>query len=45
MMPVKFAEPFVKMKNCRIILLENCGNRPHFELPELFNKIVSDFLS
>lgn len=45
MIPVKFAEPFVKMeKNCRIILIENCGHRPHFERPELFNKIVSDFL-
>jgi 2-hydroxy-6-oxonona-2,4-dienedioate hydrolase len=45
MIPVKFAETFVKMKNCRIILLENCGHRPHFERPELFNKIVSDFLA
>jgi pimeloyl-ACP methyl ester carboxylesterase len=45
MIPVKFVEPFVKMKKCRIILFENCGHRPHFERPELFNKIVSDFLS
>lgn len=44
MIPVKFVEPFVKMKNCRIVMLENCGHRPHFERPELFNKIVSDFL-
>jgi 2-hydroxy-6-oxonona-2,4-dienedioate hydrolase len=45
MIPVKFAEPFVKMKSCRIIMLEECGHRPHFERPELFNKIVADFLS
>jgi pimeloyl-ACP methyl ester carboxylesterase len=45
MIPVKFAEPFVGMKNCRVILLENCGHRPHFERPELFNKILSDFLT
>lgn len=45
MIPVKFAEPFVKMKNCQIILIENCGHRPHAERPELFNKIVVDFLA
>lgn len=45
MIPVKFVEPFVKMKHCRIVMLENCGHRPHFERPELFNKIVSDFLA
>jgi pimeloyl-ACP methyl ester carboxylesterase len=45
MIPVTFVEPFVKMKNCRVILLEHCGHRPHFERPELFNRIVSDFLS
>ena len=45
MIPVKFAEPFVKMKNCRIVMLENCGHRPHFERPGLFNRIVSDFLA
>jgi 2-hydroxy-6-oxonona-2,4-dienedioate hydrolase len=45
MIPVKFVEPFVKMKNCRIVMLENCGHRPHFERPELFNRIVADFLS
>ena len=45
MIPVKFADPFIGMKNCRIILLENCGHRPHFERPELFNVIVSDFLT
>jgi pimeloyl-ACP methyl ester carboxylesterase len=45
MIPVKFVEPFVKMKNCRIVMLENCGHRPHFERPALFNRIVSDFLA
>ncbi len=45
MIPVKFAEPFVKMKNCRIILIENCGHRPHAERPELFNKTIVDFLA
>jgi pimeloyl-ACP methyl ester carboxylesterase len=44
MIPVKFVEPFVNMKNCRIVMLENCGHRPHFERPELFNRIVADFL-
>jgi 2-hydroxy-6-oxonona-2,4-dienedioate hydrolase len=45
MIPVKFAEPFIKIKNCRIILIENCGHRPHAERPELFNKTVVDFLA
>lgn len=45
MIPVKFIQPFMKMKNCRIILLENCGHRPHAERPELFNRIVNDFAS
>ncbi len=43
MIPVKFIEPFVKMKNCRIILLEGCGHRPHAERPQLFNKLIADF--
>lgn len=45
MIPVRFIEPFVKMKNCRVILLENCGHRPHAERPHLFNRIVTDFLT
>jgi len=45
MIPVKFVEPFVKMKNCRIVMLENCGHRPHFARPELFNRIVAEFLA
>jgi pimeloyl-ACP methyl ester carboxylesterase len=44
MIPVKFAEPFVKMRNCRVVLLESCGHRPHAERPDLFNRIVADFL-
>jgi 2-hydroxy-6-oxonona-2,4-dienedioate hydrolase len=45
MIPVRFVEPFVKMKNCRVVLLENCGHRPHAEKPQLFNRLVSGFLS
>lgn len=45
MIPVKFVEPFVKLKNCRIIMLENCGHRPHVDRPEFFNRTVADFLS
>jgi len=45
MIPVQFAEPFIKIKNCRIILVENCGHRLHAERPELFNKMVIDFLA
>ncbi|MGH9429122.1 MAG: alpha/beta fold hydrolase, partial [Terriglobia bacterium] len=44
MIPIKFIEPFVKMKNCRIIMLEGCGHRPHVEKPDLFHRIVADFM-
>jgi pimeloyl-ACP methyl ester carboxylesterase len=32
------------MKNCRVILLENCGHSVHMNSPTLFNKFVIDFL-
>ncbi len=44
MIPVKFIDPFVKMKNCRITMLEGCGHRPHVERPALFNRIITDFM-
>jgi 2-hydroxy-6-oxonona-2,4-dienedioate hydrolase len=43
--PVKFIEPFIKMKNCRLILLENCGHRPHVDKAEFFNNIIADFIN
>lgn len=45
MIPVKFAQPFVEMKGCRVVLLEGCGHRPHAEKPGLFNRLVGDFLT
>lgn len=44
MIPVKFFHPFIKMKNCRVILLEDCGHTLHMNSSVLFNKIVIDFL-
>ncbi len=44
MIPAKFVDPFVQMKNCRVVMLEHCGHRPHVERPEVFNEIVSGFL-
>jgi 2-hydroxy-6-oxonona-2,4-dienedioate hydrolase len=43
--PVKFIEPFIKMKNCRLLLLENCGHRPHIDKPEFFNSTIADFIN
>jgi 2-hydroxy-6-oxonona-2,4-dienedioate hydrolase len=43
--PVKFIEPFIKMKNCRLILLENSGHRPHVDKPATFNNAVADFIN
>jgi pimeloyl-ACP methyl ester carboxylesterase len=44
MIPVRYCEPFIGMTNCRLVILENCGHRPHAEKPETFNKLVVDFL-
>ena len=45
MIPVRFAEPFLRMKNCRVVMLERCGHRPHAERPGVFNSLVSGFLN
>lgn len=45
LIPVKYCEPFLtKMANCRLLLIEKCGHRPHAEKPSIFNKAVLDFL-
>ena len=45
LIPVKYCEPFItKMENCKLLLIEKCGHRPHAEKPDLFNKVVIDFL-
>lgn len=43
--PLKYVRPFIEHGNSRIIILENCGHRPHAEKAKLFNKIVKDFLT
>jgi pimeloyl-ACP methyl ester carboxylesterase len=46
LIPVKYCEPFItKMNNCRLVIIEKCGHRPHAEKPDLFNRIVIDFLT
>lgn len=45
MIPLKYVRPFMEHGNSRIIILENCGHRPHAEKAKLFNKIVRDFLA
>jgi 2-hydroxy-6-oxonona-2,4-dienedioate hydrolase len=42
--PVRFVFPFIEMKNCRVIILENCGHRPHAEQPRLVNEIIQRFI-
>lgn len=42
--PVKFSEPFLEMPNCRLVIIENCGHRPHIENPNLFNLISYNFI-
>jgi 2-hydroxy-6-oxonona-2,4-dienedioate hydrolase len=43
LIPVRYSIPFIGMKNCRMVLLEKCGHRPHVERPELFSKLLIDF--
>ena len=45
MIPLKYVRPFIEHGNSRIIILENCGHRPHAEKAKLFNKIVKEFLT
>ena len=42
--PLKFIRPFVKQNNCRILIIENCGHRPHVSHPRLFNSSVYNFI-
>jgi pimeloyl-ACP methyl ester carboxylesterase len=42
--PVRFVIPFMTMKNCRLLLLEDCGHRPHAEKPILINRIIKSFI-
>jgi len=44
MIPARFVEPFMRMKNCRLVMLEHCGHRLHAERPAVFNTLVSGFL-
>jgi pimeloyl-ACP methyl ester carboxylesterase len=45
LIPIKYCEPFIsKMENCRLLLIERCGHRPHAEKPNVFNEAVIDFL-
>lgn len=42
--PVRFALPFMAMKNCQLRLLKDCGHRPHAEKPKLINEIIKRFI-
>ena len=45
MIPPKYAAPFVGLDNCRLVLLEHCGHRPHAAAPEIFRALVLSFLN
>ena len=44
MIPLKFIRPFVKQRNCRILIIEHCGHRPHVSHSRLFNSTVYNFI-
>lgn len=45
LIPVKYCEPFItKMDDCRLLIIEKCGHRPHAEKPNIFNAAVRNFL-
>ncbi|MEM2855824.1 MAG: alpha/beta hydrolase [Candidatus Nitrosocaldaceae archaeon] len=41
--PVRYCKPFIKT-DFRVVLVERCGHRVHYEKPAIFNKLVIDFL-
>lgn len=43
MIPVRYAESFIRMKNSRVVLLESCGHRVHRDRPEIFNSLAAGF--
>ena len=44
MIPVKYASSLIGIENIRVVLLENCGHRPHAENPQVFNNLISEYL-
>lgn len=45
MIPIKYSKDFVSsIKNCKYVVMENCGHTPHVEDPEKFSDIVLEFL-
>lgn len=45
MIPIQYAKDFVlSIKNCQLVVMENCGHRPHAEEPSKFSDIVLRFL-
>jgi len=40
--PVNFFHPFIKMKNCRVIILENCGHTLYVITRILYHNLSSD---
>ncbi len=43
--PVRYSKPFMNAENCRLVLLEGCGHRVHYEKSSIFNRLAIDFLN
>lgn len=45
MIPIDFAEGYVdNLKDCRFVVLDGCGHRPHVEDPEKLSGLILEFL-
>jgi 2-hydroxy-6-oxonona-2,4-dienedioate hydrolase len=45
MIPINYANDYVSnIKDCKFVVMEGCGHRPHVEDPEKFSKIILKFL-
>jgi 2-hydroxy-6-oxonona-2,4-dienedioate hydrolase len=42
--PAVFSIPYIKVKNFRVLLLENCGHQPYVDKPCVFNNLVAAFI-
>lgn len=45
MIPMSFAEGYVEgLRDCRLVVMEGCGHRPHVEEPEKLAGLILDFV-
>jgi pimeloyl-ACP methyl ester carboxylesterase len=44
MIPVKYADDYMKIPKSKLLVIPKCGHTPFTEKPEIFSKLAIDFL-